>query len=282
MDSWDCDLHVHGRFAAGVSKDMTIPVISAQAALKGLHVLATGDVSHREWLEHLKGQLVEEENGVYSDRGQNVHFIVGTEIEDCHRVHHLAYFPDLTRAEEFRESIFGFGPLDCSLCGRPKLRLSPAELFEKVNDLGGLFGPAHAFTPYTGLYGHYSGLEEAYGDHAKELTFLELGLSADTELADTNDAHHRLAFLSSSDAHSPWPHRIGREFNRIRMKKPSFKELEKALRERDEPAITLNVGLDPNQGKYHATACNACYKQYDFDWAKGHRMKCPACGAILA
>ncbi len=281
MKTLNCDLHVHGRHAAGVSKEMTIPVIAEQSRLKGLDVLATGDCTHKDWLEHLNARLIETRNGVFSDADEKIRFIIGTEVEDHHRVHHLVYLPDLARAMDFREQIAGFGNLDCALCGRPKLKLSPGALFEIVRDLGGIMGPAHAFTPYTGVYGYYDSIETAYGEHAQELLFLELGLSADTDLADRKKAHHSLAFLSSSDAHSPWPHRVGREFNQIRLKEPSFKELEKALRARDGSGIVKNVGLDPNQGKYHATACNACYAQYDFDFAKARKMKCPACGGAI-
>jgi uncharacterized protein (TIGR00375 family) len=273
----DCDLQLHGCFAGGVSKNMLVPVIAEQAAFKGLDVLVTADVQHAKWLEHLKKNLVENENGFLSDKNQCVHFIVGTEVEDQNRVHHLIYLPDLTRAQEFREKIKGFGNLDCSMCGRPILRLSAERIAEIVVDLKGLVGPSHSFTPYTGLFSRHDSVESAYGKMGSKIRFLELGLSADTGLADQILANHQYAFLSSSDSHSPWPHRLGREFNRIEMKKPCFSELKKALEEREEKKIVLNAGLDPREGKYHETACNNCFTHFSMKQAEQFQWVCPNC-----
>lgn len=277
MKAFDCDLQLHGKYAGGVSKECTIPVLAEQSKKKGLQVLVTADIQHRDWLSHVKSELVEETNGVYTDRDKNCFFIIGTEVEDNLRCHHLIYLSDLTRAVEFREKINEFGVLDCSMCGRPKLRLTAEQLAEKVHDVGGLIGPAHAFTPYSGLYAHHDHWKDAYGAQSDKILFLELGLSADTDWADQMKQNHSLAFLSSSDAHSPWPHRLGREWNRILLKTPNFSELKKALAQRDECRITMNAGLDPREGKYHATACNSCFKQFEIANAQKLNMKCPFC-----
>ncbi len=278
MKTFDCDLQLHGKFASGVSKNLTIPLLSQNAKLKGLELLSTADIQHKEWFDHVKAHIVETENGVYMDKHSTVHFLIGTEVEDHHRLHHLIYLPDLTRAQEFRDQIKGFGTLDCSLCGRPRLHLSANQIAQIVLDLGGILGPAHSFTPYTGLFSKFNSLHEAYGELVSEIPFLELGLSADTALADTIANNHAFAFLSSSDAHSAWPHRLGREFNRIQMKKPSFTEFKDALFERTEPRIILNAGLDPREGKYHATACNACFAQFGLREAEDlFHWKCPNC-----
>ena len=107
--------------------------------------------------------------------------------------------------------------------------------------------------------------------------FIELGLSAGSYFADLIAENHNYSFLSSSDAHSPWPNRIGREFNRIKWGKPTFGNLVKALKERDDKAITLNAGLDPREGKYHRTACNACYAKYSVKQAERFKWKCVRC-----
>lgn len=86
-----------------------------------------------------------------------------------------------------------------------------------------------------------------------------LDLSADSSMASRLSELNHITFLSNSDAHSPRPHRIGREFNRSNMEEPSFKELREVI---SEDQIELNVGLDPREGKYHKSACNSCYKQY--------------------
>ena len=111
--------------------------------------------------------------------------------------------------------------------------------------------------------------------------FLELGLSADSEMADRIKAHHKLSYLSNSDAHSPMPHRLGREFNRFEVKEPTFEEIRKAILKRGGRKIVLNAGLDPRLGKYHRTACSRCYTQYSLGEAKAFKWKCPRCGGRI-
>ncbi len=271
------DLQMHGLYAGGVSKNMEIPVMAEQSKLKGLDALVTADILHKKWFEHVKKNLVEESNGVYADLKGKCNFIVGGEVEDNRRIHHLFYLPSLESATELREKILGFGNLDCILCGRPKLRLSAEQIAEKVVECGGIFGPAHSFTPYTGIYAFYDSLKGAYGAMHEKLKFIELGLSADSYFADLIKENHSYAFLTSSDAHSPWPNRIGREFNRIKMRKPDFASLKKAIEEKDEKLITLNAGLDPREGKYHATACNSCFAKYRIGKAEALKWRCVKC-----
>lgn len=76
---------------------------------------------------------------------------------------------------------------------------------------------------------------------------------------------------------SPWPSRIGREFTRIKMIKPNFINLKKALKEKEEKLISLNVGLNPKQGKYHLTACQSCYANYSLKQAYQLNFKCIKC-----
>ena len=281
MREFNLDLQLHGLYAGGVSKNMTIPVMAEQSKLKGLNVLVTADILHKKWFEHVQKNLTEETNGVYTDLAGHCNFIVGGEVEDNHRIHHLFYLPSLESAQELREKTLGTGNLDCILCGRPKLRLSAEEIAEKVVDAGGIFGPAHSFTPYTGIYAHYDSLKEAYGSMHKKLNFIELGLSADSYFADLIKENHGYTFLTSSDAHSPWPNRIGREFNRIKMQKPDFNSLKKAIEQKDEKLITLNAGLDPREGKYHCTACNSCFTKYLFRQAEKLNWKCVNCGSEI-
>ncbi|MDO8538318.1 MAG: phosphotransferase, partial [archaeon] len=49
------------------------------------------------------------------------------------------------------------------------------------------------------------------------------------------------------------------------------------LQEREEKTITLNVGLNPKEGKYHCTACNACYERYSIQDAIKLKWKCIKC-----
>jgi len=279
MQAYDCDLHIHGLYSGGVSKNMLLPEIARQARLKGLQIVATGDVLNKEWLEHLKKNLVEED-GCFKEKEVETYFIIGGEINDADNVHHLFFLPDLASAEMLRKKLAPFGKLDGIGFGRPSISLHANELAEKIAECNGILGAAHAFTPYFSVYSHFDSLEKCYKEHLKEIGFIELGLSADSYFADLIAANHDVAFLTCSDAHSPWPYRLGREFTRIEMRKPSFEELKKVLlKERER--IKLNVGLDPREGKYHCTACNRCYSKYSLENARKLNWRCPRCKGTI-
>jgi PHP family Zn ribbon phosphoesterase len=67
--------------------------------------------------------------------------------------------------------------------GRPWLKTNAEQIAKICVNNNLLFGPAHAFTPYFGVYAHYNSLVEAYGEWFDKVSFLELGLSADSYLA---------------------------------------------------------------------------------------------------
>jgi uncharacterized protein (TIGR00375 family) len=106
-------------------------------------------------------------------------------------------------------------------------------------------------------------------------------LSADSYFADLIADNHNYQFVTASDSHSPWPHRIGREFMRIKMKEPNFKSLKKAFEQKEERLVTLNAGLDPREGKYHRTACNNCYAKFSMQEAEQFRWRCPKCDSAI-
>lgn len=281
MKEFDADLHFHGPYSGGVSKNMLLPVIAEQAQLKGLHVVATADILHEKWFKHVKENLIEEENNVFKHKDFQTNFIIGTEVQCQDRVHHLIYLPDLSAAEELKEKFKGKGQMDAFGCGRPIIRLSAQEIAEKVIEANGMIGPAHAFTPYFSVYAHFDSVKKAYGSLASEIKFLELGLSADSYFADLIEENHDYVFLTNSDSHSPWPHRLGREFNRLVLKRPSFQELRKALGKEKERKIALNAGLDPREGKYHCTACNNCYAKHSLEQALTLKWKCSQCSGSI-
>ena len=278
---FNCDLHFHGPYSAGVSKNMLVPVIAEQGKLKGLDVCGMADLLQGTWMKHLRENIVERENGVFTDKKEQMFFIPQVEIQCNQRVHHLVFLPDFASAKNLKDSLEGKAVFDSWGCGRPVIRLSAEEIAGKVTDAGGIIGPAHAFTPYFSVYAHFDSVAELYGSMAKEVKFIELGLSADSYFADMIPENRGLQFLTNSDSHSPWPYRIGREFTRIKMREPSLNELRKAIWEKEEKRLTLNVGLDPREGKYNVTACNACYAKFELKAAEKLNWRCPECrGAI--
>jgi uncharacterized protein (TIGR00375 family) len=109
------------------------------------------------------------------------------------------------------------------------------------------------------------------------ISFVELGLSADTDYADTIQELHRLTFLTNSDCHSPHPVRLAREFTRFEVHDATFTEIKKAILRTDGNKPVLNVGLPPQEGKYNESACISCFTHYTLDEAVKRRWKC-SCG----
>jgi uncharacterized protein (TIGR00375 family) len=270
----DCDFHIHGRYSGATSKNMTLENISVQGLLKGLHLIGTGDALHPGWLKEIKA-LDEHSDGIYEKN--KCKFIITTEVEDARRVHHLIFLPDVSAAHGLAESLKKHSK-DIASDGRPKLRLNAEELLDHVTEVEGFAGPSHAFVPWTSIYKEYDSIKDCYGKNAKRVRFLELGLSADTDMADRISELHDVQFLTNSDAHSPWPNRLGREFNRLSLKDITFLDIKKAI---FGNGIKLNVGLDPRLGKYHRTACIKCFTLYRFADAKRYNWKCQMCGGRM-
>ena len=265
----NADFHVHSCFSMASSKDMLIRNMAPKAKLKGLRLLGTGDAFHPGWLDIIEETTTYSGDGIYTYDGMD--FVLTTEVEGKNKIHHLIIIPDLEIARELSEKL---PSKNKNVDGRPKTQMGGAELLDLVRQYGCLIGPAHAFTPWTGMYKSFDSIYDCY---EKSPDFVELGLSADTFMADTVDELKDFPFLTNSDAHSPWPHRLGREFNQIELEDISFSSIKKAIKNRD---IKANYGLIPNLGKYHMTACTKCYKLIDPVIARENRMKC-SCGGTI-
>ncbi|PSG98950.1 MAG: hypothetical protein BRC29_02360 [Nanohaloarchaea archaeon SW_7_43_1] len=92
--------------------------------------------------------------------------------------------------------------------------------------------------------------------------------------------HDNLIFLSNSDAHSPWHHRLGREFNRAKLSEESFEGLKKLFHGK-AGEMKLNVGLNPKEGKYHCSACNSCHQKYSLTQAEEFDWSCQECSGTI-
>lgn len=273
----DADLHLHGLHSGGVSDKMTVPVIAEQAAIKGLDLVGTGDCLNPAWREHIREHTEDQGNGILQTK-QGTNMLLTAEVEDENRIHHLLFFPSFEAAEDVYDE-FGAYSSDIDQEGRPRIRSGGENIAQVCEKYGVLIGPAHAFTPWTAIYKEFDSLSGCYGNSTADyLSFLELGLSADSALADSISAHHDLTLLSFSDAHSPWPHRLGREFTRFEVNDVSFSELKKAFERKGNRGTTLNTGFDPREGKYHCTACINCYQRYSLEQAHGFDWTCQVCG----
>jgi len=245
---------------------MDIEHVLRYGKLKGLHIIGTGDCLHPRYLQEIQE---------YRDSN----LILTVEIEDRNRVHHLVLLPSISKAYELRERLKRYSN-NIEVEGRPKVTLGGGELMEIVREAGGLIGPAHAFTPYTSLYKSFDSIYQCYG---RKPDFVELGLSADSDMGDMVEELRDIPFLSNSDAHSYHPYRLGREFNQFEVRgigglEENFEEIRRAIKHKK---ILANYGLAPALGKYHLTACSKCYLRYRIEDAVKLNFRCARCGGII-
>lgn len=270
------DLHIHSRYSAAVSREMTLPEIAREAARKGVRIVGTGDCLHPKWLEEIRA--LQERDGLFHLDG--VCFALTVEVEDSHRIHHLLLVPDIAKAMELRE---GFAAKSSTLQsdGRPKVHLEGADIADLALEAGCLIGPSHSFTPWTGIYAYYKSLDECYQEHADKVRYIELGLSADTDYADRIAELSSRTFLSNSDAHSPRTNKLAREFNQLEITSLSFRDICRAMKREGGCRSTLNVGFYPEEGKYNRTACTSCYTQYTAEQKEELKSRCTVCGGLI-
>lgn len=285
MNKYYIDLHIHiGRTKTGQAVKITgarsltfTNIIKHARESKGLDMIGMIDCHSplvlKEMFELLdKGEMEEHERGGLIYKGLTI--ILGSELEiyddHCHGpIHVLCYLPNIKKMERF--SVWLTSRLKNIHLSSQRIYVTGKELQEKVKELDGLFIPAHVFTPFKSLYG--KGVKQSLTEvfHPDLIDGIELGLSANTEMADKLEELHRYTYLSNSDAHSLG--KIAREYQIMAMEEPSFENLQAVLRGLGEQSIVANYGLDPLLGKYHETVCEKCF----FKWPK-NVDKCPNCG----
>ncbi len=264
MREYNADLHIHSPYSLGVSPQMTVSNMVEVAKKKGIDVLGTGDVTQPDWLQHLRSSLKQHDGVLSCD---TITFVPTVEVEDIESIHHLIVMPTLGDVDELRRHLRRHSPnVDHRWGGRPRINLCGEELAGLVRDVGGMIGPAHAFTPFKSIFreGRHDSLRSCYGDETENIWFLELGLSADSEVADHIPELAELTFITSSDAHAPTPDRLGRESVRLRMEAPVFDELKRAFRRENGRQAVMNIGVDPRMGKYYLSFCSYCRRTVVF------------------
>ncbi|MFH1780178.1 MAG: hypothetical protein ABH803_03495 [Candidatus Micrarchaeota archaeon] len=139
----------------------------------------------------------------------------------------------------------------------------------------------NCWTPWFGVFGSKSGsnsLKEAFQDKKKSIFAIETGLSSDPEMNWRLSELDEIALVSNSDAHSPYPWRLGRECNAFEFeeKELSYYNLFKAIREKNNH-FAFTIEVDPPYGKYHFDGHRSC----DFSCSPEETKKlngiCPVC-----
>lgn len=285
MNNYFVDLHIHiGRTKKGRpvkitgAKSLTIENILYEASfIKGMDMIGVIDCHVPEVLQELTdlieaGKVSPEIGGGL--RFSNVTLLLGIEIEvydeNCQGpLHVLAFFPTIAIMKTFSDWLSK--RMKNITLSTQRIYETAMNLQEKVKELGGIFIPAHVFTPFKSLYG--AGVKASLTEvlNPKLIDAIELGLSSNTEMADQVKELHAFTFLSNSDAHSL--RKIAREYQAIQMESPTFEELKMALHEEEGRKILANYGLDPRLGKYHRTTCAKCFTRIEDE-----NQGCPACG----
>ncbi|MGB4337082.1 MAG: endonuclease Q family protein [Bacillota bacterium] len=295
MKQYRVDLHVHiGRDSRGepvkisAARDLVFKNIAQRAhSSAGVQMVGIVDCASPRVLRDISelldsGHMSELEGGgiAYSEgAAEESTVIIGAELEaslpeGC-SAHYMCFMPSIRAMQDFSSEVKRLvSNIDLST---QHVRMSPTELAKLTHDLDGLFVPSHVFTPHKGVLGAcVPRIEQAMSEDGLELVnAIELGLSADTAMADTIAELAQFTFLSNSDAHS-LP-RIGREFNVMDMERPTFSELALALARRDGRGVRLNYGLDPRLGKYHLSGCDTCGARFSVQ--PGEPRVCPKCAS---
>ncbi|MDN4074642.1 endonuclease Q family protein [Fictibacillus terranigra] len=287
LNTYYADLHVHiGRSRSGKpvkitgAKTLTLPNILDMASdVKGINLLGIIDCHVPEVIQELEEML---ESGVMAEHEEGglwyekVCLLPGSEIEiydeRCQGpIHVLVIFPSIEKMKAF--SFYMADRMKNITLSSQRIYESAHNLQRKTRELGGLFIPAHVFTPHKSLYGKgvKTSLSEVFLPDM--IDAVELGLSSDTTMALSVEELRAYPFLSNSDAHSL--EKIGREYQTIVMEKPTFLEFKMALRQEQGRRVTANYGLNPRLGKYYETTCANCSAMI----VEEEGTSCPQCGS---
>lgn len=290
LKEYFADLHIHiGGGSDGspvkitASRKLNFPNILKEAAFKkGLDIIGIIDCASPVVLKDIEqmfkeGKMKELKEGgiLYADQ---LLVLPGAEIESREKnggqVHYLAFFPKIKAIKEFSTTMDNY--ISNITLSSQAASLTGRELFKIVDYHGGTMIPAHIFTPHKSFYGRaFRNYKEVFSDDQwDKIPAVELGLSADTEMADLMPELKDKSFLSNSDAHS-LP-KIAREYNIIELEELNYNSVFKALRREDGHKIKKNFGLNPELGKYHRSHCESCDSIFSKNEAV---LKCPECGS---
>jgi uncharacterized protein (TIGR00375 family) len=278
------DLHIHlGRTESNLpvkitaARNMTFHrVVQEASENKGLAMIGIIDAHSPPVQAEIQAGLAK---GIYQEHPdggllyRDTTCLLGVEVE-CREpgsgpFHMLAYFPTLDKIKQFTAWL---------QLHMKNVQLSTQRLYQpvtafikKVKSLQGLVVPAHIFTPFKSLYGSATTSIRNLFD-VSLIDAVEIGLSADTSMADQISELASLPFLTNSDAHS-LP-KIGREYNEFLMEEPTFQDFIYVMQQKKGRKIVANYGLNPLLGKYYQSICLQCEHQKE-----KAEQRCPACGS---
>lgn len=296
------DLHIHSHYSRATSKKLDPEHLFIWAQRKGLQVVATGDISHPQWLAELReklqpaagaeGLFVLKEPLARSVAAEvpaacrsDVHFLLSGEISSIYKkdgevrkVHNVVFFPSLDAVQKFQNRLERIGNIRSD--GRPILGLDSRHLLEIVleTDPAGALIPAHIWTPWFSLLGSQSGfdsVEACYDDLTPYIFALETGLSSDPAMNWRLSQLDRFNLVSNSDAHSP--ENLAREAN-VFETGLDYHALFTALKDKNSKGFWGTLEFFPEEGKYHMDGHRKCNKMMRPPETIRNNGLCPVCG----
>lgn len=283
------DLHIHSRFARACSGQLNVPNLVEWSKLKGIDLLGTGDCLHPLWLTELKSQLKEDGSGFLTyEKDPSVKMVLTVEISSIYshkgavrRVHNIIVLPSFESAQRFQQALLSKRS-NLSSDGRPTVGIPSKELLYMVleADPKALFIPAHAWTPWFGIFGSKSGynsLSDCFEDLVDKVYAVETGLSSDPAMNWRIKELDNKSIISCSDAHSlPNLAREATVFSGSL--EAEYKGFYQAIKEQ---GIAGTIEFYPEEGKYHFTGHRDCGVKYSPQESKQKGTKCPVCGREL-
>jgi uncharacterized protein (TIGR00375 family) len=294
MQQFFVDLHIHvGKSESGnwikipTSARLTLRNILEEAqSRKGMQIIGIVDALSPLVIADIEGLYQEgllelTANGGYQYK-KDITLLLGAEIEtveeDGSLAHTLIFLPDIKHIKRFSDYMKKY-IRNINLSSQ-NAHIPFQKLIQIAAGFQAMIIPAHVFTPFKGLFGVCTDrLSKLLTEkESSQISAIELGLSADTFLADRIAELADFSFVTNSDAHSL--EKIAREYNIFLLPEASFEECKWAFARKDNRKIIANYGLNPHLGKYHCTMCIKCESVYIEDkFSQAGTRVCPHCNS---
>ncbi len=248
MKEYRADLHVHTVLSPCGSLEMSPENIIMSAKKKGLDIIGIAD--HNSTKQSIVIKELGKEYGIF--------VLCGAEINTKEEVHCLSFCKDENDLDELQKYIDNHLPViinkpelfgdqvwvdkDGNILGEEErllivgLNQSIDEVAERVNNLGGIFIPAHVDRPRNSVSSQLGFISEDV-----KVTALEISrISSLNSVYDKYPWTKGFSIVTNSDAHVP--NDIGAGYSTFLLQELSFKEIKKALKNEDGRKV-LNTSL---------------------------------------
>ena len=294
------DIHLHSHYSRATSKNLTLEHLWKWAQIKGVQVVATGDIAHPGWLEEIRDKLEPAEQGLFRLKAElaaavvdqvpaacrgTVRFLIGGEISNIYKkydrtrkVHNIVFAPSFEATATLQTELEKIGNIRSD--GRPILGLDSRDLLEivlQVDDRCHLI-PAHIWTPWFSILGSKSGfdsVQECFADLTPHIFAVETGLSSDPPMNWRVSWLDDYTLISNSDAHSP--PKLAREATCFDTDL-SYDALFAALQSGDREHYRGTIEFFPEEGKYHLDGHRKCGVCWEPVTTRAHDGRCSSCG----